>query len=110
MNDKQKRDPVETFDWTEFDSPSTAVVTAVAEEAGVDPITIDPLYEVVDPDALDTIVASRSYLHGSPNASTEFTYHGYRVLIKANGRGYLYDVNHSSTAEPHQVDISKQAD
>lgn len=83
-------DPLVTFDWTTFDSPSTAVVTAVAETADRDPTTIDPLYEVVDPDALDDIVASTCYPRGTPDARIEFLYHGYRVLVKANGRGFLY--------------------
>ena len=34
---------------------SEAVVTAVADAKGVDPLDLDPLYDSVDPDALDGI-------------------------------------------------------
>lgn len=112
MSDKQDADPLATFDWTTSDSLTIAVVTAVAEEADVDPVTIEPLNEVVDPEAVDKIVASTSYPQGSPNASIEFTYQNYRILVKANGRGYLYDQDESlrSTAKRQQFEASKQAD
>lgn len=112
MSDEQDADPLEIFDWTKFNSPTIAVVTAVAEEADVDPVTIEPLNEVVDPEALDNIFASMSYPQGSPNASIEFTYQNYRILVKANGRGYLYDQDESlrSTAKCQQFEPFKQAD
>lgn len=37
---------------------SEAVVLAVAEAKSLDPTSVDPLYEVVDPDALDALFSS----------------------------------------------------
>lgn len=112
MSDKQDVSPVETFEWTSFDSPSTAVVTAVAEEADTDPDTLEPLYEVIDPDALDTIIASTRYADRSPDTSIVFPYHHYRVTVKANGRGYLHGHNASQVAtdEGEQFEVPHQAD
>ena len=39
------------------DAPSTAIVGAVASAEGVPPRTLDPLYDTIDPDALDALVA-----------------------------------------------------
>ncbi|WP_458209793.1 HalOD1 output domain-containing protein [Haladaptatus sp. NG-SE-30] len=35
--------------------PSKTVIAAVAEAKGVDPLDMDPLYDVVDPDALNSM-------------------------------------------------------
>ena len=45
------------YDWT--DTPaSTAVVETVAAACDCEPTELDPLYEVVDPDALNAVVSS----------------------------------------------------
>lgn len=68
------------------ESPSTAVVETVAAREGVDPMDIDaPLYEAVDPDALDSIVRT---VDGEPNHApleVEFTYYGYEVVVATDG-------------------------
>ncbi|MFH5802121.1 HalOD1 output domain-containing protein [Haladaptatus sp. CMAA 1911] len=53
-------------------SITAAVVAAVTEANGTKPAT--PLYEAIDPDALEGL-----YQHGSPEVS--FEYIGYRVTI-----------------------------
>ena len=37
------------------DAISETVVTAVADAKGVDPLDLDPLYDSIDPDALDSL-------------------------------------------------------
>jgi hypothetical protein len=50
--------------WTTFDaerrSPSLALVEAVAETKGVDPVALDPIGGVIDADALDALLQSGS--------------------------------------------------
>ncbi|WP_336363197.1 HalOD1 output domain-containing protein [Halalkalicoccus salilacus] len=41
----------------EGETPSMAVVVAVAKAKGVDPLELEPLGEVIDPEALDRIFA-----------------------------------------------------
>lgn len=110
MSEAQDVDPLVSFDCTAFESPSTAVVTAVAAASGVDPVSIDPLYEVIDPDALNSIVASASGGFDSSCARIEFTYQDYRVLVKANGQGHLYEPNNRSlsAADSPEVEVTKQ--
>ena len=66
-------------------SLSETVVTTVAEREGVEPTELTPLYEVVDPDALDGLFAP---LGGSPSTEGEvtFPYQGYEVTAYSTGR------------------------
>lgn len=60
---------------------STRVLESVAAEAGCSPIDFDtPLYEVIDPDALNALFEG-----GARNGRVEFTYLGYRVVADASG-------------------------
>jgi hypothetical protein len=102
--------PSATFDWTAFEGPSTAVVTAVAEESDEDPVALSPLYEVVDPDSLDSIFAPVSESTRVPTGSIQFEYHDYSVIIKANGRGYLYEQNNAQQATPTSATLEARED
>lgn len=97
--------PLTSFDWTEFEGPSTAIVTAVAEESGEDPVALSPIYEVVDPDSLDTIFALGNEPTRIPTGSVQFEYHGYSVIVKANGRGYLYEQDEGQQETPTSVPL-----
>lgn len=70
--------PVENTS-TPPDSLSTKVLEAVAEREGVSLSDLSsPLYDVVDPDALDSLfTADEGYL--------VFPYCGYRVTVSASG-------------------------
>ncbi|WP_423744333.1 HalOD1 output domain-containing protein (plasmid) [Haladaptatus sp. SPP-AMP-3] len=57
------------------ESISQDVVFEVAEQANVQPNELPPLYDSIDPDALDTVVASNDDLELS------FSFAGYRVTI-----------------------------
>ena len=64
------------------DAISVEIVQRIAASEGVDPQDLDvPLYDVIDPDALETLVA------GARDGSFEvaFTYHGYDVVVDGEG-------------------------
>ena len=63
---------------------SETVVTAVAQAKGVDPLDLEPLYSVVDPDALNSMFG-RSV--GSPSSSLEinFSMAGCEVVVHGDG-------------------------
>lgn len=76
----------------EFDGPaSDAVVTAVASEAGVDPLRMTPLYQVVEPDALDALVAHARTATAADESDQwlSFRYEGYEVFVCGDGRVFL---------------------
>ncbi|WP_458208826.1 HalOD1 output domain-containing protein [Haladaptatus sp. NG-SE-30] len=66
------------------ESITAAVVTAVTEANGTKPAT--PLYEVIDPDALEAL-----YQHGSPEVS--FEYIGYHVTVHSDRTVSIADVD-----------------
>lgn len=74
-------------------SLSQRVIERVAEAEGVDPIEIDPLYSVIDPDALDSLFRPQLKESAVPdsNAALRFEYHGYDVRVTATGRVTLTD-------------------
>lgn len=64
-------------------SPSETLVIAVADIADVDPLSLKPLYESVDPHALDNLVDSDE-LSGVGGQLT-FAFGGYDVTVRASG-------------------------
>lgn len=73
-----------TFDWSE--GPSVAVVTAVAEELGLEPDELDaPLNDFVDVDALDSLFAPT--YDGVARASGHVTFAMLGCEVTVDGRG-----------------------
>lgn len=65
--------------------PSTVVIEAVAAAADVDPHELDPLYGVVDPDALDDLFADAGAVGSHRVGRVEFTYCGFEVAVSWDG-------------------------
>lgn len=62
---------------------SDVVVAAVAKAKGVDPLDLDPLYDVVDPDALDRLFADGKA--GSASLEVSFTMADCEVVVDGSG-------------------------
>lgn len=58
---------------------SERVIHAVADETGTDPLDLPPLYETIDPDALDALIDSLS------DGELTFRYTGCAVTIESTG-------------------------
>lgn len=65
--------------------PSTQVVEAVAEFRDVDTVELPPLYDVVDPDALDALFDSTETNSSRREGTVEFVYAGVSVRVDASG-------------------------
>jgi hypothetical protein len=65
------------------ESMSATAVASVAEAAGCRPGAVQPLYTVIDPDALDALVSYGQ----SPSwrGRLSFTLHGHEVTVRATG-------------------------
>ncbi|ELZ20138.1 hypothetical protein C477_06961 [Haloterrigena salina JCM 13891] len=57
-----------------------AVIELVADASGIDPIELDPLYNVIDPEVIDTLSSSSGF------SSLEFEYAGHTVVVDGTGR------------------------
>lgn len=81
------RDAIQTFEWEHSGRPSTAVIDALAETRGCEPIKLRPLHTAVDCDALDDLFRPGT---GPPNTRVWFQYEGFEIRIHGHGRGYIY--------------------
>ncbi|GAB3666940.1 HalOD1 output domain-containing protein [Halopiger thermotolerans] len=76
---------VATFD-PDGERASEAVVTAVADLIDADPTSISPLYDAVDPDALDSLVAHARRADDAGTHELRFAYEGFDVGVRTDGR------------------------
>ena len=92
MTDSADRDATDPFCYhlSDDESLSEGVVEAVATASGRDPVpfgrsegdaegALDPLYTVVDPDALDVLFT------GDARGEMTFVYHDYEVTADSSG-------------------------
>lgn len=78
MNDSE--DTVERFDWHEYERPSVAIAMAVGEITDQEPTELSPIYDVVDPGALNALLDGYS-----PDLTVTFPYEGCIVEIESDG-------------------------
>lgn len=64
---------------------SAAVVDAVAEAEDESPLDLEPLATVIDPDALNRLVASMSRRPSEPTGAVEFAYSNYEITVTEDG-------------------------
>ena len=89
------------YDWT-ITRPSTAIVELVAIAADREPSSLQPLFDTVDPEALDRLIrldvdaegaggtgedarTDRSGTAGRPEREVTFEYVGYLVTVRSDG-------------------------
>lgn len=66
--------------------PSVAVIEAVAARECVDPTALKPpLYEAIDPDALDNLIQNHGVQSRATGPRVTFSYNGYVVRIAPEG-------------------------
>jgi hypothetical protein len=92
-----------TYQISDDESLSDGVIQAVARVSDAEPIpdpadgaapgdALEPLYTVVDPDALDALFDPTEA--ASPAAAqVRFQYHGYVVTVRSDGRIQVEDVD-----------------
>ena len=72
------------FDWSSR-TPSEGVIETVAIAADAEPTAIDPLYNSVDPDALDALVRSNGRGPKTGDVTVTFTLDGHEVQVRSDG-------------------------
>ena len=87
---------------------SLAIVAAVARRQGVEPIDVPPLYEWIDPDALDALFApTRS--GGPRRGRLSFVYDGHEVVVD-HGDELEITIDDTPVREPIAAGESDSAD
>nr|WP_273742503.1 HalOD1 output domain-containing protein [Natrinema soli] len=82
MSDISAQENMVEFSENSKNTPVFAVVSAVADAEDVDPVELPPLYEAIDPEALNDLCTSRS---GSSVGKVEFQYAGHDVVVRGTG-------------------------
>ena len=68
---------------------NAALVDALASAAGVDPMSIEPIYETLDPDALDAL-----FRPGSGEMTLRFEHDGFHVEVDGGGTIHVTPGDH----------------
>lgn len=63
------------------DSPSLRVIDALAAVTDTDPLELPPLYEVIDPEALDALFRPDSGVEGT----VQFTFGPHEITVRSDG-------------------------
>lgn len=72
-------------DWTGPDTLGETVITSVAAVTKADPLELEPLYEIVDPDALEQLFTRRGSASRAAGDRIELTYGGCDVTVYRDG-------------------------
>jgi hypothetical protein len=81
---------VDQSDTAAGQSISFDVIAAVAEAEDIDPVELEPpeydaLYDVINPEALDSLFATRENGRQRPAGRVEFPFCGYQVVVTSDG-------------------------
>jgi len=77
---------------TRATQPTQAVIKAVAEAENLDPIDLNsPLYDAINPEALNSLFDSHAGKETQPNGKVIFEFHGYVVIVTSDGNVVLED-------------------
>ncbi|SIR91430.1 HalOD1 output domain-containing protein [Natronorubrum thiooxidans] len=82
---------VTTFDPDAGERASNAVITAVATLLDASPVELDPLYEAIEPDALDSLVDHARRINDAGTHQLQFVYEGFDVGVQTDGRIRIHD-------------------
>jgi hypothetical protein len=66
-------------------SLSTRVLTAVADAKACTPVDLEPLYNAINPEALDALFAPQANGTTRADGSVSFQYSGYQVTVSSEG-------------------------
>lgn len=72
------------YDWSST-PPSTGVVETVSRAVDRDPNALEPLYESIDPDALDAIVGSLNSRRAREDTTVSLVFAERRVTVSGSG-------------------------
>lgn len=77
---------------------SIRVINAIAEHEGTTPTEIRPvLYDIIDPDALDSLFSATYRGEARANGNVEFQYGPHKVTVHSDGR---IEIEHVRDSQP----------
>ena len=73
------------FSWTDGSNVGTTVVERLTEATGQDALAADPLYDSIDPGALDTLVRTAAERETATPVTVQFPFGDHVVDVSAAG-------------------------
>ncbi|NHN42755.1 hypothetical protein G9C85_14105 [Halorubellus sp. JP-L1] len=92
------------------DPVSMRVVDRVADVTGTDPLDLEPLYDVVDPDHLDALFERNDGVGDQRGAEVRFVMEGCDVVVSADGSIDVTRRSGTATAIAPGPGVETQAD
>jgi len=88
---------VETTHYTPdtYTSPLEAIIEAIANATDRDPDTLPPIYDYVNPDALNAFITDHT-----EEGALEFAFETWTVYVRTDGRIRVYDTTQTTTPRP----------
>lgn len=88
-----------TYEETSGQSPTMTIVDALAAAMEIEPTELPPLFEIVDPDAIDTLF-SNTESETDAAAMLSFNYRTWNVFVNADGRIRVCDATQPTDPQP----------
>ena len=85
------------YDWDSSERLSSAIIAAVASVADTEPTELEPLYDCVDPDALDALFRPLSEDRPRSHGRLSFSLDEYDVTVYGHGE-IIVDVSDINTS------------
>lgn len=79
---------------------SEKVVDTVAKREEVSPVDLDPLYDVIDPEALDSLFRNSEDGPADSERRIVFQYSGYHVSVSGSREVRIEEIRQSSESVP----------
>ncbi|MDY6774984.1 MAG: HalOD1 output domain-containing protein [Halobacteria archaeon] len=77
---------------------SEAVISEIADYEGVDPSDLEPpLYDYIDPEALDDLFAPKHSGDGRSYGQVRFRYKDYQVIVDTDANVVVYEETDTSS-------------
>lgn len=89
MTTDERPDSPAWHNWTDGGPPSVAVVEAVADATGRDPLELPSLSGTVDPDALNSILAPETARNGSGGNTVQVSFEYAEVVVMVDSTGLI---------------------
>lgn len=90
----------DTLDADEDDPVSQRVVAKVAAATDSDPLELDPLYQSIDPDALDRLFGGDADVPRETEGFVQFSVSGCEVVVRADGSVGVTESEESAALAP----------
>lgn len=80
-------------------SPAEAVITALSEAMNIDPVELPPLYEFIEPEALDRLFTHQNTTSNA-DAVLSFTIETWNVFVRHDGQIRVCDATKPTNPGP----------